>query len=577
MKALFFILIYSVYLNSFGQTFNCLNRFKSVILGPDDNIEIKERSLSLLHQRLLHYASNQGMHEQHIKELELQLKTMPDITEKEGREILIDPLMHLRSDQEKSDTIRRLPEILTDSRSIDPILSSSLGKNLSETNRELLSYAFSLGINDDIRKKLAEKLVILPHILRQEEGADFIHYLSSLRKSDQLLAIESADQIVSGHIKSKIIQEFIQLQAQVANKESNLYMSYYNKSLIDLEQGNSYKKAFIRLQLSLGIIRTPSLNRELLGLGYHNKALKDQARKLAEQYIEQNRRFIYECRRKATWKNAKSAVKNEFMAFSTWKRPAISIPFTFAYNTHRWLPEVALQVGLEYILKVFGHMITARIFTGFHDSDLVKLIKRFGFSRFYGILTASLLGIIFAWSENREETQIFQEMVASETKRKELVSMVEAMKNDGVYEEFVEGLLQFGRMKFAQSQNEDLSPEKIDWHNITAEELEQDDIKKIVRKAINEYLYDQKRDNIIFNVLPHSGSRAVDFWVFNSLYAIPFNFIDYIFDLHVYNKICVKLNSTYRSKQAMMQRFYTAKKIISDQIYFPLRRAFIGL
>ncbi len=562
MKVFTFVLVYCVYLNSFAKTIRCLDVVTGVLARPLYFLK-KENRLSPLRQDLLNYAENKGLNKQHLEELSHQLKILPDdLTTKEGRELLINPLLYLEDGQEISDFIVRLDEILENHRSIDHVLSSSSIENLSKTSRDILSYAFSYKLTIDVRQKLAQKLTNLPEVLQWEEGRDFIHYLFSLKEEDQFLAIEHMDEIVTGYIKSNIIKEFIRLQGQTLIMESQEFSRYYRKLLLDIN----------KKKLS---------SREILGLGPQNGELIERAQKLTKEYMDQNRRLIYECRKQASWKTSKNFVKQDFISFSTWTRPAISIPYVLAYNFDRPFIEVALQaVVIEYFFKAFSYKVGAEIFTGSKGSDFVKYIKRYGFSRVYGAITASALYFIFSWTEGKEKEQIFQEIMQDSNKRGELHDMISAMNNDGMYEKFIETIfVNFGRylnqLGFLESKDIP-SLQGIDWNNLTAEDLHREDTRQIIKKAVAEHVYDKNREYAVFDIFPASGQRAVDYWIFNALYAIPFNIIDYAFDTFVYNKFCREAGNLSEAKKKMT-KLYFIKRILSDIPYVFSRRSLIGI
>ena len=578
MKLLTFILVYSIYLNSFAKTMRCFDLVQNILARPFSSRK-NNNNLSPLHTNLIDYARNQGISEQHLQKLQDQLKILPDdLTEKEGKTLLIDPLIHLEEDWEKSDTIAQFVELLENHRSIDHILTSSLAENLSETNRKILAYAFAYKIDIDIRQKLAKKLINLPEVLQWKEGIDFVHYILSLEKREQFLAIEHMDEIVTGYIKSEIIEEFIRLQGEVMRMESQQYLDYYRTLLMNPNKKEFTGKTMTNIQEFLGLGMRP--HREILGLGPENKELIKRARRLTEEYMEQHRRFVYECRKRAVLKNTKHAVRSNFVSFSTWKRPAISIPFIFFYNRDRLLTEVSLQVVVEYFFKTYGYKISSKIVTGVRDSDLVKLTKIYGFGNVYGILTSFALYHVFSWAEGREEEEIFQEMMQDRNKRRELHDIILAMKNDGKYEKFVEELFinfgrTLGRADLVKSE-EILSLDGIDWENLTAEDIQREDIRKVIKKAVTKYIYDKRREESTVDWFPASGYRAVDFWTFNSLYAIPMATLDYYFDVWIYNKFC-KEATNISNAQWKMFKWYTGKRIISDIPYLFSRKLLIGI
>ena len=584
MRFPLFLLTFLVYLDAYGM----IGCGRTVVGNGRLFPQINKKKLSAVHNYTLNYAASKGLEPTVLRTMRGAMGSLPDdFSYREGKSFVT--FLEVLDSQERIDTAGRLDEFLDVSRSTDrgtgirlsimpkdvlpPHATKHLGeeeiKSLPEDSRRLLEYARSLGVEGEAFQIMAENLVSVSkgHEWDLEDGKHFIEFLMTKKPDERIWAISHMNQLVDGNVEDATIKEFIKLRTQAVTLEAEAYLNIYER-LLSQEQ-NLYRRFLSRY------MGNANARREVLHLGSREKEMREIAMSKADEYIKEHRKLILECQDKTRWREAKVAVSGDYVGFMSWFKP-ISSAIPMGYNNfHRPLAEWVSQFVVETTLKYFSTKRTAKIFTSATDSPAMKIIKRYGFARAWGVLTGLTLHfVVFNNLDNKKKQEEMEAVLASSNERELLQEMVDSLEEDGVYERFVDGL--FFKIKEGLPGTNPTDARDIDWMSLSDTDLRDENIRRSILNAVGEKLYDDHRRDT-WQLAPTSGIKAVDFWTFNALYAIPITVADYFFETFIYGILCKGINDPINAK-IKMGKFLAAKRYLSDWfLYFPVRGAAVNL
>ena len=513
-------------------------------------------------------------------------------------------LAALGSNAERLEAVRLMDESMDVVRRTERILSEGLADN---RHGAILTYARERGLGAGLVMNMERQLAGLPDERRfsLDDGVHLVDYLASLGSTAQLRTVQDMRQLVEGEVRSRFIRDYLELRGKAMLE----YADAHERARREIEASRRMPRSLLGRLVG----RRDEGRLRLLETSPRRETLEPYVRLRAEEIMAHHRRAVFECRDRAKWKeagNLKSAAKGRYVRTMAFVKSSSSAPAFAWYNHGRPAVELISQFSIEFVFKWMSAHVSSKIFASGVRSSKAKaspatwgsqfknggawglarhgagrtkdfvfekkgaFFQLYGFGRVWGVLTAVALNhLLFNTLYGQEEDALYDRIAGDPEANRALVrELVAAMDDDGLQERFTEEFFSWikggdGRL-VAEAAG-------ADWSTLSKEDLADENVRRVLRKAIEERVYDQKTSENPGWIA--TGNRAVDYWTFNALYAIPMVGFEYLFNSYLYNIVCrgTREPGVAASK---MWGLYMSKKIFLDfALFYPVRHAVIGL
>ena len=235
----------------------------------------------------------------------------------------------------------------------------------------------------------------------------------------------------------------------------------------------------------------------------------------------------------------------------------------------KWFGKLAYELSIGIAMNAVTGKIMGKPTGTFGE----KVMKQWWGAARVGLVDLGLYSILFG--KNTEETQKILDDLKKDPNFEANMAKLKATLEDPRYIQKLKlqagDLLEKAAVKLKLEKNAKSNAEVLaEWDKITPDKLSDEEIAETLREAMEIQLYEQKES------LVKSGDAGVDRYNFNRAWDVPGYAWWTGVNLLIYRSICLnKENKTKALAKAAL--LYLMSRSITDNVYFPGRKAAVGL
>ena len=382
---------------------------------------------------------------------------------------------------------------------------------------------------DEVKKAIKDKLSTLEKKPSESELDSFLLFLDSLREKNQLKAIAEMDELTNPDTKAKFMRKHQKIQ-KIIDKERKKVVS------------------------SDGTLTPKMMN-----------------------HMERYEKLAYGCR-STKWTPERKAAGASFKKFTIGIGLASSIGAYTYQNWDREFDGVWIgRLGYELTVGTLVGLIGSRIVSNPENTPMALALKRYFLSRGTGLVDMFAYGALFGISDE-EARQRLTAIMEDPERKVEIEKLRKYMDEKNLYQKFKERFFEkLAEFKDSGEElngdgkiNDPISKKSIDWDDLTAEDLQNEEIQNVLLTAIMQQMYDEQKGDLIA-----TGNAGSDRYAFHAAYGAIMLPKDTFISLYIYNTLCM---GALNPKAAMIKAIgvFTLNRIIFDQVYYYIRRTSIN-
>jgi len=440
----------------------------------------------------------------------------------------------------------RLNNIAQSGESFDQLFKSLTSHNIpDEISQKYLKSFQELEIHADDLIILQQMLPdgLPSHNVESQTLIDYLHFLHYLSFEDKQMGLLEVNQIFGeyqGQI-SKQVSKFLKLK----NQSENFYIKHYQKN-------------FDKLTITQKSDNT-------------KKVIAD-AKIMSKQQKENYQNLLFACTSKMP-NHFNSAAGKQFTYLLVGLQSTISAGAFFAFYEDKWDQEALMRIGWDIGVTIVVGSIIGRIQADYSDSILAKWYKSFFLytaedSILYGdmLLNGGIYGLLFGVDQDEAKERV-EAILNDPQKSQDLEKLISTIKKNKIDEKLAKQMVEMSSQRLLEYQKNKVSQSA---NNDSILESEYEEQKALLIEAMSVELYNENAGELL-----RLGTPGWDRFVYHRYWDVFGISRTVLVSALMLRSICMNNGQDFIHKYAAAMMIYMADNLITQPLYYGLRRELI--